>query len=183
MSWWDVLYLTAAVQGAVCQVRAAVKTCSKNVHAWVCFQLEGRWEMELLTKARSLLITLKFCARLEQHFPFLCNTWSVGYETSFHLPFLHFHILSLAELTVLFVTEGKNCPCLKKRQYRWSNVFCNSWSVTPGLMMLILGSRHSWYFGSPPGGQEHHWDAGYHCPGTSACCCALRDGCVWAVWA
>lgn len=72
-----------------------------------------------------------------------------------------------------------------KRQHRWTvnHVFCNSWSVTPGWMMLILGGRHSWYFGSPPGGQEHHWDAGYHCPGTSACCRALCHGCVWAVWA
>lgn len=31
-----------------------------------------------------------------------------------HSSIVHFHILSLAELTVLFMTGRKNCRCLKK---------------------------------------------------------------------
>lgn len=76
--------MRAAVQGTVCQMRAVVKSYSKSVHVWVCFQFEGRMAMELLTKASSLFITVKFWARLGQGFPDLFNTWSVGYsETSF----------------------------------------------------------------------------------------------------
>lgn len=43
------------------------------------------------------------------------------------------------------------------------------------------GGGHPRYPGPPPGGEEHHRDAGHHCSGSPASGGSLRDGRVGAV--
>lgn len=165
------------------QSKSISKTCM-----YVCgFSSREELELERLTKDGSFLTTIKSWARLGQGFLYLLTTWSIGYsEASFFSLCSHFSHSQLGWVYSL-IYEWKEGILLSKKdnidQKLRTLQRINYLVMGPELILFILGSRYSWYFGSSFGGQEHHWDAGYNCTRTSSCCCALCDGCLWTVWA